>query len=193
MTKVGLTVREMTLPDVEMRIRYFHGSSDEHLHRLGVDRAKLPRPDEWRSWHEADFARPLPQRLSYSLVWEHDGEPIGFSSTDRIVFGEEAFMHLHIIDDAQRRRGSGTELVKRSARVYFEVLALRRLYCEPNALNAAPNRTLQNAGFRYLFSHETEPGPINFPQVTTRWVLEGAPADRSGRPSWRRWSGWRRR
>jgi transposase InsO family protein len=50
---------------------------------------------------------------------------------------------------------------------------LRRLFCEPNACNVGPNRTLLRAGFSYLFSHETTPGPINFPQVTTRWVLEG--------------------
>jgi RimJ/RimL family protein N-acetyltransferase len=76
------------------------------------------------------------------------------------------------VEPSRRRRGLGTILVKLSASRYFEVFALKRLYCEPNALNAAPNRTLQRAGFTYLFSHETIPGPINFLQVTTRWVLE---------------------
>ena len=52
------------------------------------------------------------------------------------------------------------------------MLELRRLYCEPNAFNVAPNRTLQRAGFTYLFSHEAAPSSINFMQVTTRWVLD---------------------
>ena len=52
------------------------------------------------------------------------------------------------------------------------MLGLPRLYCEPNAFNVAPNRTLQAAGFRYLFSRHTTPGGINFPQVATRWVLD---------------------
>lgn len=30
-------------------------------------------------------------------------------------------------------------------------------------------------GFRYLFSHETTPGSINFPQLATRWVLDRLP------------------
>ena len=62
--------------------------------------------------------------------------------------------------------------MKKSAQVYFEVLELERLFCEPNALNIGPKRTLQRAGFSYLFTHETTPGPINFPQVATRWVLD---------------------
>jgi hypothetical protein len=97
---------------------------------------------------------------------------VGFSSLDHIVFGEEAFMHLHIVERSRRHRGLGANFVKLSASKYFEVFELKHLYCEPNALNVAPNRTLQRAGFTYLFSHETIPGPINFRQVTTRWVLE---------------------
>jgi RimJ/RimL family protein N-acetyltransferase len=97
---------------------------------------------------------------------------VGFSSTDRIEFGEQAFMHLHILRTPHRRTGFGTEFVKRSAATYFGVLELRRLYCEPNAFNVAPNRTLQRAGFTYLFSHEAAPSSINFMQVTTRWVLD---------------------
>ncbi len=158
--------------DVGLRIDYFHGSSDEHLRTMGVDRALLPNPPDWRASFAADLARPIEQRELYALVWELDGRPAGFSAADHITFGEEAFMHLHVLDPDQRRRGLGTAFVTRSVAVYFEVLELERLYCEPNALNVAPNRTLQRAGFRYLFTHETTPGPLNFAQPVTRWVLD---------------------
>lgn len=169
----NLTVREMKLADVGIRIDYFHDASDEHLRSLGVDRSLLPMREGWFAHYEEDFERPVRERVSYSLVWELDGRPVGFSSTDRIVFGTEAFMHLHILRSSQRRAGLGSEFVKMSAQKYIQVLELERLFCEPNAFNVAPNRTLQRAGFRYLFTHETTPGPINFPQVTTRWLLEG--------------------
>ena len=162
----------MLLSDVETRIRYFHESSDEYLLALGVDRALLPDPEAWRSFFERDEARPVGERENYALVWELDGHTVGFSSLDRIVFGDEAFMHLHILDESLRHRGFGAMFVRLSALRYFELFELQRLFCEPNALNVAPNRTLQRAGFTYLFSHETTPGPINFRQVTTRWVLE---------------------
>jgi RimJ/RimL family protein N-acetyltransferase len=167
-----VSVREMLLSEVGIRIRYFHEASDHYLHALGVDRALLPEPEVWFSSHERDLARPLTDRENFALVWELDGQVVGFSALDHIEFGEEAFMHLHIVEPSLRRRGLGANFVKLSASKYFELFDLKRLYCEPNALNVAPNRTLQRAGFTYLFSHETTPGPINFPQVTTRWVLE---------------------
>ncbi len=168
----NLAVREMELEDVHLRIEYFHSASDDHLRLIGVDRALLPTPDAWRAFYEEDYDRPLPERLAYSVVWELEGRPVGFSSTDRIVFGEEAFMHLHVLDAALRRGGLGRRFVAMSVPKYFQVLELQRLFCEPNALNVAPNRTLQAAGFSYSFSHDTIPGPYNFPQIVTRWVLQ---------------------
>ena len=167
-----VSVREMPLLEVGFRIRYFHEASDDYLLALGVDRELLPEPGAWLSFHERDYERPLTERENYALLWELDGKAVGFSSLDHIVFGEEAFMHLHIVEVSWRRRGLGVNFVKLSASKYFELFELKCLYCEPNALNAAPNRTLQRAGFTYLFSHETIPGPFNFRQVTTRWVLE---------------------
>ena len=162
----------MPLSDVATRIRYFHEASDDYLLALGVERSLLPTPEAWHSFHEQDYARPVTERENYALLWELDGHTVGFSSLDHIVFGEEAFMHLHILDESLRRRGFGASFVTLSASQYLEIFELKRLYCEPNALNVAPNRTLQRAGFTYLFSHEAIPGPINFRQVTTRWVLE---------------------
>ena len=107
-----LVVREMQLAEVGMRIDYFHNSTDEYLQRLGVDRASLMSPEEWASVYRHDYARPIEQRDTYSLVWELDGRPVGFSSTDRIVFGQEAFMHLHIVVPDLRREGLGAEFVE---------------------------------------------------------------------------------
>jgi RimJ/RimL family protein N-acetyltransferase len=170
-----LTAREMQLAEAGTRIDYFHDASDDYLRTLGVDRALLPTREAWRAFYEEDFARPLAERTNYSLVWERDGSVIGFSSADRIVFGKEAFMHLHILSPTMQRKGMGAEFVRQSAGAYFEVLELERLFSEPNAFNTAANRTLQRAGFRFLFTHETTPGPINFPQLATRWVLHRPP------------------
>ncbi len=173
-----LSVREMSLSEAAIRIDYFLGASDDYLLALGVDRDALPSRVDWLAFYEKDYRRPIRERINYSLIWELEDGIVGFSTTDRIDFGNEAFMHLHIIEPSLRRRGLGVEFVRRSVRHYFEVLELQLLYCEPNALNVAPNRTLQSAGFRYLFSHETQPSPINYPQVTTRWVIKRSELDR---------------
>ncbi len=174
MIEPTLTVREMRLADVEIRINYFHDASAEYLLAMGVDRTRLPTRAEWRAFYEEDCARPIQERLNYAVVWELDGQPVGFSSADHIVFGKEAFMHLHILNAGRRRAGLGAEFVKESAKSYFEVLHLERIFSEPNAFNVAANRTLQRAGFRFLFTHETTPGPINLLQIANRWELARA-------------------
>lgn len=172
MTKQRLTLREMQLADVRIRIDYFHDASDDHLLTMGVDRTLLPTREAWYKFYEGDYARPIQDRVTFSLIWELDGEPVGFSSVSNIIFGKEAFMHLHVLDATQRQGGLGVQFVRKSTEIYFKVLELKRILCEPNAFNVAPNRTLQSAGFHYLFTHETTPSPINFPQAVTRWVLE---------------------
>jgi hypothetical protein len=47
------------------------------------------------------------------------------------VRGEEAFMHLHVVDAQRRRSGLGNVFVRQTAALYFEVLELKRLFCEP--------------------------------------------------------------
>lgn len=171
-----LRVREMRVAEVAIRIDYFHNASDEHLRTLGVDRTLLPSRQAWREFYEADYARPIQERENYSLVWELADQIVGFSSTDQITFGEQAFMHLHILEPNRRRSGMGVQFVRQTAATYFRVLELQRLYCQPNAFNVAPNRTLQRAGFRYVSTMpEMTPSAINFPQPITRWVLEEPP------------------
>jgi RimJ/RimL family protein N-acetyltransferase len=165
-------VRPMGLDEVDVRIDYFHDASDEYLLRLGVERALLPSREAWRAYYEEDYARPLAERDTYNLAWELDEEIVGFSSVDHIEFGEQAFMHLHIAREPLRRGGLGTDFVRLSVAEYFRALELKRLFCQPNAFNVAPNRTLQRIGFRYVFTQEMQPSTINFLQPITRWVLE---------------------
>lgn len=167
-----LIVRTMRLDEVEVRVDYFHCTSDEYLQKLGVSRDLLPTQSDWRAFYEENYARPLNERLNYSLVWELNGRTVGFSSADHINFGKDAYMHLHILDPQHRHAGLGTRFVGESAHRYFEDLELERIYCEPNALNTAPNRTLQKAGFKFICTRESIPGPLNFLQPTNLWLLD---------------------
>ena len=81
-------------------------------------------------------------------------------------------MHLHILNARHRGTGLGQECVRRTAALYMRLFELKRVFSEPNAFNVAPNRTLQRAGFRYVKTHMTVPGPLNYHQAVTRWVLE---------------------
>lgn len=167
-----VNVREMTLAEVDIIIDYFHQATPEFLDMLGVDPTRLPSRRDWRARYESEYEKPVDQRRAILLLWLSDDAAVGFSTADKITFGEQANMHLHVAEADLRNSGLGAESVKLSAEIYFDKLKLKRLFCEPNAFNTAPNRTLQRAGFRYLKTYMTVPGPLNYRQAVTRWVLE---------------------
>jgi len=169
---VALTVREMRIDELGMVVDYFHHSTDEHLLKIGVDRAKLPEPAAFRHILERGFDRPVRERERLVVLWESDGDPVGYSSCDTITVGEQAKMHLHVIAPDNRRRGIGTECVRQTVKIYFDHFDLQRLFAEPNSYNTAPNRTLQRVGFRFVETHVTVPSWLNFEQPVTRWVFE---------------------
>jgi RimJ/RimL family protein N-acetyltransferase len=169
---MDLDVREMRLEETSLVIDYFHSSTPEHLEMLGVDPTRLPAKDAWASLFKTLFDLPLPERKGFFLIWLADGRPIGFSSCDKIVFGTQANMHLHVTEPAQRQRGIGENGVRQSVEIYFRMLKIKQLFCEPNAFNVGPNRTLQRAGFKYVKTHMTVPGPLNFHQAVNRWLID---------------------
>jgi len=157
--------------EASLIIDTFHNASPEFLNSLGVDPAKLLPREKWSAHYEREFGLPVERRSSFLVLWEDGDKPLGFSTADKIVIGERAFMHLHIFYPERRQRGLGTALVRQTVQVYFDVLQIEELFCEPYALNAAPNRTLQKAGFKYVMTHETVHGPLNFHQPVNRWRL----------------------
>jgi RimJ/RimL family protein N-acetyltransferase len=167
-----LTVREMAIEEVDLIVGYFHNSTPEHLEILGVDPTRLPAPEAWRDRYRREITLPINQRATLLVIWLSNNQPVGFSTSDKIVYGDQANMHLHIVNPDDRRSGVGVACVRKSADIYFERLKLKRLFCEPNAFNAAPNRTLQKAGFKYVKTHMTVPGLLNYHQAVTRWVIE---------------------
>jgi len=169
---MNLSVGIMQLEEAGIITDYFNGSSPEHLELMGVDPTRIPNVQAQKKFIEQEYAKEIRDRRFIAVVWKMDGAPIGFSTVEKIVFGSQAYMHLHIVDEGLRRRGIGVRCVKESVKIYFDILELGQLYCEPNAFNVAPNRALQNAGFRYVKTHRTVPGPLNYHQAVNRWVME---------------------
>lgn len=106
------------------------------------------------------------------MSWLCDDRFFGFSTADKIRVGQQANMHLHITDASLRKQGIGVACVRQTVELYFQALKLKQLFCEPNAFNVAPNRTLQKAGFKYVKTHMTVPGPLNFHQAVNRWMID---------------------
>lgn len=166
------TVRELEAGEVDLVIDYFTSASPEFLAGMGADVRKLPEKAEWRKIILDDLEKPLKKRNFYYLIWELGGKPVGHSNINKIIFGKEAYMHLHLWNPDKRQKGLGRLFVERTLPYYFEKFELEELFCEPYALNPGPNKVLEKTGFEFVKQYETIPGWINFYQTVNRWVIK---------------------
>ncbi len=169
--KNKLSVREIRESDIRLIIDYWYHADDIFLINLGVDINKIPSK---RAWHQMLFeqiSEPYNNKKSYCIIWQVDEVPVGHSNVNKIIFGKEGYMHLHLWNHESRKIGYGTELVKMTLPFFFNNLKLKNLYCEPYALNPPPNKTLQKIGFEFVKEHITIPGFLNFEQKVNLWQL----------------------
>ena len=171
MNNNSLSVREIRESDIELITQYWLGSDAAFLKAMGADINKLPDKVEWRKMLMEQLSQRLKEKKSYAIIWEVDGRPVGHSNINKIKFAEEAYMHLHIWDAEIRKKRFGTQFIKMTLPYYFEKFRLKKLYCEPYALNLAPSKTLEKAGFRFVKEYITTPGWINFEQKVCLWEM----------------------
>ncbi len=172
MSENKLSVREIQESDIDLIAQYWLGSDKVFLEGMGVDTTKLPSRQEWRQMLSEQLSQPYDQKKSYCIIWLVNNIPVGHSNVNKIIFGKEAYMHLHIWNSAVRQKGLGVQLIRKSLPYFFKNLQLAKLYCEPYALNPAPNKTLKKAGFTLVKEYITTPGWINFEQPVKLWELD---------------------
>jgi RimJ/RimL family protein N-acetyltransferase len=166
-----LSVREIRHSDIELLTQYWLSADPAFLTGIGVDLSKMPAKKEWVTILSAQLAQPYSEKKSYALIWLVDGKAIGHSNVNKIIFGKEAYMHLHLWNTGLRKKGFGTKLVKLGLPYFFENLELKKIYCEPYALNPAPNNVLEKVGFTFTKEYITIPGFLNFEQPVKLWEL----------------------
>jgi RimJ/RimL family protein N-acetyltransferase len=166
-----ISVRLAEESDYERIVDYFLSGDDAFLAGMGVDRSKLPPRTQWLKLLKENHRAELEEKSFFYVVWELNSQAVGHSNINKIVFGQEAYTHLHMWKPDIRQSGLGYEFMRLSIPYYFNLFALRYLYCEPYSLNAAPNQTLKKLGFEFIRQYETVPGWISFPQPVNRWSL----------------------
>jgi len=171
MSAAKTSVREIRKADIELIADYWSRSDPTHLIGMGVDLQKVPPRSDFIAMLTSQLTLPLNERQSYCTIWEIDSKPIGHCNVNKIQFGRSAYLHLHIWRSDQRQHGLGTTLVQQSLRYFFDQLQLQDLYCEPYALNPAPNAVLAKVGFNFIKEYTTVPGAINFEQQVNRWHM----------------------
>ena len=166
-----ISTREMNPSDAEKVVDYFSNATEEYLSGMGADKSKLPAREDWIKAIEKELNKPFKEKQLYYVIWEVDRRAIGHSNINNISYGQEAFMHLHIWEKEDRQFGNGLELVRKSIPKYFENFKLQKLRCEPYALNPAPTKVLERAGFVFKEIYETTPSIICYPQSVKRYEM----------------------
>jgi RimJ/RimL family protein N-acetyltransferase len=166
------SVREINSDDIEAITDYWLAADADYLRGMGADKAKLPSREQWRQMLATQISQDYPEKQAYAIIWELNGEAVGHCNVNKIEFGESAYMHLHIWQPEHRKGGHGQAFLEMTIPFFFKNMQLKRLYCEPYALNPAPNRILPKLGFTLVKSYVTTPGFINFEQEVNLWVME---------------------
>ena len=166
-----LTVRELQESDIPHIIHYWTAATPEHLLAMGVDSSKVPATELMKSALLNQLSTRIELKAAYCLIGGLDGQPIGHCNTNPTQFGQEAYMHLHLWEGAQRGLGLGSQMVSGALPYFFEKLQLKQLYSQPYKYNPAPHRALERAGFLFDKDYVTIPGSINFEQPVRRWIM----------------------
>jgi RimJ/RimL family protein N-acetyltransferase len=152
-------------------INYWLNSDSKFLEGMGVDLSRMPTKEQWIELLSQQLEQDYPDKESYCILWLVDDKPIGHCNINKILFGKEAAMHLHIWNKEERNSGYGFSLLKMTIPYFFRQMQLKKLYSEPYALNPAPNKILEKLGFSFIKEYVTIPGLLNFEQPVKRWEL----------------------
>lgn len=171
MTGVKLSLRQSEVSDFESVVDYFLKSDKDFLLAMGVEISKLPSKEEWLNVLTSDFYMGNEKKSFFYVTLLLNNEPVGHSNINKIVFSEEAYMHLHLWQKQIRQKGIGFDLLQMTLPHYFDTFKLKKLYCEPSAFNPAQNKALEKLGFYFIKSYDTIPGWINSYQTVNRWCL----------------------
>ena len=166
-----LGVREITGGDIPYLVDYWMKSDPAYLVSMGVDLEKLPTENSLREMLSSQLSQSYESKSSYCIIWLVNNIPSGHSNINRISFGNEAYMHLHLWNPNTRKLGYGEQFLKKTIPYFFNHFKLLHLYSEPYALNPAPHKALERAGFELEMEYITTPGAINFQQPVKRWHL----------------------
>ncbi|MEE9445911.1 MAG: GNAT family protein [Cocleimonas sp.] len=168
----NIIIRELQQSDIEAIVNYWLGSPDDYLIGMGVDLNKLPTADKIRSSLIEQINMPEEDKSSLAMVAVNGQEAIGQCIIVDICKGKSGYMHLHLWDKKQRRKGYGLQMVRLSIAYFFDKFDLQKIICEPWSQNPSPHKVLTTAGFILEKEYRTTPGFLCVEnQLVSRYVL----------------------
>jgi hypothetical protein len=170
-TRVGVAaLRDLRVADIEAVVGYWHLGGDEHLDRLGIDRALLGNADDTRRRFLRAIRTGDPNQQNMAFAITIDGALAGYTLLNRYT-PEVNYSHWHITNPALRAGGLSTALYPHRIKMYFDLTAMRRLIHQTRTRNVGVNRMLDKyvavADTRYVERPDgvAAPGEFHFRYV----------------------------
>lgn len=170
-TQAEITVREVEKDDIQYIVGYWNNSSTDVLLAMGIDINNIESLKNLGDRLEKQLELSYENKAAFVLVAMIDEKRIGHCYVNNLIYGKEAFMHLHIWKTNMHKKGMGSEMVRQSIPHFFEKLKLQTLFCEPAAMNPAPNKTLERIGFKFIKRHTTIPAGWTFQLEVNHWEM----------------------
>lgn len=166
-----IIVREAKKKDIQHIVGYWDNASTEDLLAMGIDVNNIDPLKNLGDRLEKQLALSYEEKTAFVMVAMMNEKLVGHCYVNDLIFGKEAFMHLHIWQSNSQKKGMGAEMVRQSIPHFFNKLKLQTLFCEPAAMNPAPNKTLKKVGFKFIKKHLTVPAGWTFQLEVNRWEM----------------------
>lgn len=166
-----LSISLCTSEQLSLLVNYLTDSEPEYLESMGFAPEKIPPKDQFMAFIHADFAKPEEERIWNFLIWNRDGNPIGYSILDNFTRGAEGHIHAHIFKAEDRLQGYGRFFVKESLDHYFKKFQLQTIIADSVVANGPANRLLENLGFDFEKVHLHPATMITNEVLVKRWKI----------------------
>lgn len=168
---MNLTIQELQKDHIPHILGYWKNASQEELLAMGISLNHVSVLDNLGGRLEKQLQLPYEKKGAFVFVAFVGEQAVGHCYVNNLLFGKEAFMHLHIWKSNTHKKGLGSQMVKECIPHFFEKLKLQTLFCEPAAMNPAPNKTLEKIGFRFIKRHTTIPSGWTFQMEVNLWEM----------------------
>jgi RimJ/RimL family protein N-acetyltransferase len=136
-------LRDLTPNDIEHIVRFWHGSSDEFLDFVGVDKGRLGTEENTRHRYKRAIRSGDMDQPSVAFTITVDGSFAGYTLLNRYA-PEVNYSHWHITEPALRGMGLSTALYPYRIKTYFDQVPINRLIHQTRTRNVAVNKMLDH-------------------------------------------------
>jgi hypothetical protein len=127
--------------DIDAIVQFWHGSGDEFLDFLGIDRSRLGTPEDTRQRFLRAIKTGDSNQSSLAFGITLNGSLVGYTLLNHYT-PESNYSHWHIIHPHLRGLGLSSALYPYRIKTYFENASIERLTHQTRTRNIAVNRML---------------------------------------------------